>query len=91
MTVRYEDLRTEPGSTLRRIGTELGVNVEQVVDRIENQEAMSTGVGLSGNRMRRGTLEFVFDMSPSPKEGPIKYEKTCELVTYPLRKKYGYT
>ncbi len=54
MTVRHENLRGEPGPTLRRIGAKLGVNVEQVVDRVEKQEAMSTGVGLSGNRMRRG-------------------------------------
>ena len=90
MTVRYEDLRKETGRTLREIGDRLKIDVEGVVEYVEKQEPMSTGIGLSGNRMRRGNLKFVFNRSRSKREWPDKYEKMCKFLTYPLRKKYGY-
>lgn len=90
MTVRYEDLRREPGRTLERIGDRLGIDVGKVVENVEQRVPMSTGIGLNGNRMRRGSREFVFDPGPSQREWPSRYERMCRLVTYPLRRKYGY-
>jgi len=90
MTVRYEDLRREPGRTLERIGDRLGVDVTEVVENIERRVPMNTGIGLNGNRMRRGSCEFVFDPGPSQREWPTGYERMCRFVTYPLRRKYGY-
>ena len=90
MTVRYEDLRRKPGRTLERIGDRLGIDVAGVVENTERRVPMSTGIGLNGNRMRRGSCEFVFDPGSSQREWPSGYEKMCRLVTYPLLKKYGY-
>ncbi len=91
MTVKYEDIRREPGRTLWRIGDRLGIDVGKVVENIEQRVPMSTGIGLNGNRTWRENLEFVFDISPGQRELLGMYEMMCKILTYPLRKKYGYS
>lgn len=89
-TVRLEDLKDAPAETLRIIGRRIGVDVEEVVRKVENGVPMSTGIGLRGNRMRRSNTEFVFDPSDSTRELPVSYSILCRAITSPLRVLYGY-
>jgi hypothetical protein len=89
-TIRLEDLKEAPAETLRIIGGQIGVDVEDVVRKVENGIPMSTGVGLRGNRMRRSSTEFVFDPSDSIRELPVSYGVLCRAITSPLRVLYGY-
>lgn len=89
-TIRLEDLKDAPADTLRLVGSRIGVNVEDVVQKMEEGEAMSTGVGLRGNRMRRRSTEFVFEPSSSDRKVPASYRMMCRAMTFPLRSLYGY-
>jgi hypothetical protein len=90
ITVRYESLKSDPEGTLERIASEVPIDFDGVYRKIENEVPMSTGIGLSGNRMRRGNDEFVFETGRRNRELPYFYKKFCSLITYPLRKTYGY-
>ena len=89
-TIRLEDLQDAPADTLRTVGRRIGVDVEDVVQKVEMGKTMSTGVGLRGNRMRRQSPEFVFEPSPSARAMPVSYRALCRALTYPVRTLYGY-
>jgi len=52
LMVRYEDLVEAPAETLSRIGTYLGVDLSEEVDRLAREESVSHAHQITGNRMR---------------------------------------
>ena len=53
LTVRYEDVCSSPSEELARIGDFVGINMEDVIARVEAGESLSIGHNIGGNAMRR--------------------------------------
>jgi hypothetical protein len=90
LLVRYEDLCKHPGKELLRIGRYLGVNLSEVVDKIEKGEPFAVGHGLAGNRIRRQG-DVVFDSSTGGKRIlPRRYAFLVWIFCWPLLLRYRY-
>jgi len=52
MGVRYEELTADPRRTLGRIGDLIGCELRELADKVEQDQALSVGHTIAGNRMR---------------------------------------
>lgn len=52
IVLKYEDLIVKPINVLNYIGTELGIDVREVQEKIRSDEALDTGFLFDGNRIR---------------------------------------
>ena len=90
LRVRYEDLATEPVSELRRIGRFAGLDVADLLRRVEADEPLVVGHNVAGNRLRfreeiRIRPDFVWRERMS---APLRWTLTAQL--WPLLLRYGY-
>ena len=52
LRVRDEDLRDRPAAEMRRLGAALGIDLDDVVQRLESGQSFPTGHMLGGNDVR---------------------------------------
>jgi hypothetical protein len=92
LRVRYEDLRDEPARELRRIGSALGLPVEDVAQRLERGEAFAVGHNIGGNQIREGarTIRFEPGKEESRRRLPRGIEIMTVLLCWPLMLRYRY-
>jgi hypothetical protein len=91
LQLRYEDLRDQPVTAVRRIGTTFGLPVADVIEMIEQGEAFPVGHNVGGNHIRReGAVRF----DPQAEHLRPPLPRWAELVTialcWPLMRRYGY-
>lgn len=89
LSVRYEDLVSDCSSVLEGIGNFLKIDVSSVAAQVTAGEPISTGHGISGNRLRR---ESAIRMKPdvgSERRWSVLLGFVA-IVTWPLARKYGY-
>jgi Sulfotransferase family len=90
LRVRYEELRDRPVETVTRLGTELGVSLDGVAERLARDEGFAVGHNLGGNDIR---LEGVvrFDQRRERRYGASPgWISAVLLLCWPLMPRYGY-
>ena len=90
LLVRYEDLVTEPNETLQHLASFLGVTAPEVLVQ-DGCIRLETSHTVSGNpsRFQSGLVPLKPDNAWKDELGsPLR--KIVELVTWPLRNRYGY-
>jgi hypothetical protein len=92
LRVRYEDLRNEPAREVRRIGSALGLPVEDVAQRLERGEAFAVGHNIGGNQIREGARTIRFEPGKERSRGrlPRGIEIMTVLLCWPLMLRYRY-
>ena len=89
--LRYEDLRDRPVAEIRRLGTALGLDLEDVVSRFERGEAFPAGHMIGGNDVRlEGKVRFDPGKEASREQLPRLLEGLTVLCCWPLMLRYGY-
>ncbi len=87
--VRYEDLASDPRSSLEEVGRFLGLDMQTVLGKLEGGESFDPGHGVGGNRMRRkGSIRMKFDAEW--KEKLPRSAKAFARIGWPLMRSYGY-
>lgn len=90
LRVRYEDLATDTGSQLRRIGAFAGLELEDLIRTVEEDRPLTVGHNVAGNRLRfQDEIRVRPDFSWRRKMSPVyRWGLTVEL--FPLLMRYGY-
>lgn len=90
LRVRYEDLATDPVGQLRRIGGFAGMELEDLVRKVEADEPLAVGHNVAGNRLRfREEIRIRPDFSWRERmSAPLRWVLTAQL--WPLLLRYGY-
>jgi Sulfotransferase family len=90
LRLRYEDLRDCPAETVSWLGTELGLPLGDVVERLARDEEFAVGHNVGGNRIRHeGAVRF--DPSKECRNTcPSGWIKAALLLCWPLMPRYGY-
>lgn len=90
MTVRYEDLCTNPRETLRKIGDRLGIDTSALAEKLETNAPLNIDHVIGGNPMRmHGTFIFKSDFKWKEKL-PKRVAFVTNLITFPYQKLHGY-
>lgn len=87
--LRYEDLVTRPRDQLDRVGSLTGLDFADVAERLVSGQELPRGHGLSGNRMRRGSLVTLRPDHEWRSSAPRSVLLAATL-TSPLARRYGY-
>lgn len=90
LRLRYEDLATDPAGQVRRIGRFAGLDLEDLVAKVEADEPLEVGHNVAGNRLRfRDEIRIRPDFSWRERMSrPLRWALTAEL--WPLLLRYGY-
>jgi Sulfotransferase family len=89
--LRYEDLRDRPVAEIRRLGAALGLDLEDVVLRLERGETFPIGHMIGGNDVRlEGQVRFDPQKEASREQLPRPLEWLAVLCCWPLMLRYGY-
>lgn len=90
LRVRYEDLVGDPPGALRRIGAFAGLDLEDLVRKVEADEPLEVGHNVAGNRLRfRDSIQIRPDFSwRNRMSALLRWTLTAEL--WPLLLRYGY-
>lgn len=89
LSVRYEDLVSDRERRFEEIGNFLKIEVSPVAERVTAGEAIATGHGISGNRLRR---QPAITMNPDVRSEQewSGLLRCVALITWPLARNYGY-
>lgn len=89
--IRHEDIISNPGGELRRLGNFLDLDLTPVIEKIISGEALSAGHIVGGNRMARaGTIRI--KANHSWKDGMSNWKQVgIWLVMWPLMKSFHYS
>jgi hypothetical protein len=90
LRLRYEDLRDCPAETVRWLGTELGLPLGDVAERLARGEEFTVGHNVGGNSIRH--QESVrFDPGRGRRHGSLPNSiAVALLLCWPLMPRYGY-
>lgn len=89
--LRYEDLRDDPSGAIRRLGAQLGLDLEDVVRRLEQDETFPIGHMVGGNDVRlEGKVRFDPSKERRREQLPRHLEWTVLTCCWPLMLRYGY-
>ena len=91
LRVRYEDLRSDPAGTLRRIGATFGLPLEDVARMVERGEPVPVGHNVGGNHVRyEGRVRFDAAAERARPPLPRWAEAATLALCWPLMRRYGY-
>jgi Sulfotransferase family len=91
LKLRYEDLRADPASALRRIEAAFGLPLADVVAKIAADEAFPVGHNVGGNHIRHeGAVRFNPRAEKERPPLPRWTEALTFLLCWPLMRRYGY-
>lgn len=91
LVLRYEDLRDDPVSALRRIGEAFGLDLSAVIDQVRAETALSAGHVIGGNGIRlEPGLRFDAAKERSRPQLPRWLELTTLALCWPMMRSYGY-
>ncbi len=88
--VRYEDLAATPLDELRRIGDELGLQLDDLLEKLAHDEPLAIGHNVGGNQIR---LDHEVTFRPekgSAHDLPFWLEMMVLALCWPLMLAYGY-
>ena len=89
--LRYEDFRDRPADELRRLGRALGLDLGDVVERLERGETFPVGHMIGGNDVRlEGKVRFDPGKEKRRERLPVAIEVLTVLLCWPLMLRYGY-
>ncbi len=89
--VRYEELVSEPLSTLARLGSVIGLDVGSRMEHLLGGAPLSPGHGVSGNRMRRGgATRLVLKPDVEWRTLLPRQARLLALCAWPLLLRYEY-
>lgn len=90
LRVRYEDLVTDAPGQLRRVGEFAGLDLDDLIGRVESGRALTTGHEVAGNRLRfQEEVRIRPDLSWTS-EMPALYRWGLATELWPLLLRYGY-
>lgn len=90
VTIRYEDICTDPEKTLKIIGDRLDVDTKEIASRIENGVPFDINHVIGGNHMRmKGNFVFQRDFKWK-EEMPKRYSSAINIITFPYQKIHSY-
>jgi hypothetical protein len=90
LRVRYEDLCAAPRTVLERIGDFVGLDLSEVIGRIEDGASLEVGHNVGGNRVRfQRRLVFTPDEEWRDRL-PAAYRRAARAATWPLCRRFGY-
>lgn len=89
--IRYEDLRDDPASVIRRLSRELGLDFEDVIERIDRGETFDTGHMMGGNPVRTEGKVAFDPGKEKARERPAFLSWIAIGVCWPLMLRYGYS
>ena len=83
LTIRYEDLCAQPRRELGKLGAFLGVDLSALAAKIEQQQPLTIGHNIGGNKMR---FQQQFTFTPDHKKKPVglAYRLLALLVNGPF-------
>jgi hypothetical protein len=83
LTIRYEDLCVQPRQELEKLGVFLGVDLSALAAKIEQQQPLTIGHNIGGNKMR---FQRQFTFTPDHDKKPVKlaYRLLALLVNGPF-------
>lgn len=90
LRVRYEDLATAPAAELRRVGAFAGLELDDLIAKVEADAPLAVGHNVAGNRLRfRDEIRIRPDFSwREAMPAPYRWALTAGLA--PLLLRYGY-
>ena len=89
--LRYEDIRDRPAAELRRLGQRLGLDLGDVVLRLERGDSFPVGHMIGGNDVRlEGKVRFDPGKEGRRERLPVAIEALTVLLCWPLMLRYGY-
>ncbi len=83
LTIRYEDLCVQPRQELEKLGVFLGVDLSALAAKIEQQQPLTIGHNIGGNRMRF-QQQFIFAPDHHKKPVRLAYRLLALLVNGPF-------
>lgn len=90
ITIRYEDLSSDPSASLVRIGKLLQLDFDDVIRAVTNDAPVEIGHTVAGNRMRMsGRVRFRPDMEWHRMLSAAD-QRCCWAITGWLMRRYGY-
>lgn len=89
LRLRYEDLVTNPRDRLSGLGDWLGLRLDEVCERLENEGTFEGGHGIAGNRMRKGG-SIVMREDQEWRTRLPRYARMLSVVAGPQMRRYGY-
>lgn len=91
LRVRYEDLRDRPVDELRRLGVALGLDLSDVIARVEQGATFESGHMAGGNPVRHeGAVRFEAGRERTRERPPQALLVLTSLLCWPLMLRYGY-
>jgi hypothetical protein len=91
LQLRYEDLRADPTGSVRRIGAAFGLDLEDVVGKLEQGQAFPVGHNVGGNHIRtEGAVRFNPKAEKERPPLPRWMEALTLTLCWPLMRRYGY-
>jgi hypothetical protein len=89
--IRYEDLCRDPAGTIAAIGERFGLNVADILAKLEQRETFEIGHNVGGNPIRHATT---VQLDPSFERSRPTLPPWADLMTlmlcWPLMRRYGY-
>lgn len=90
--LRYEDIRDRPADELHRLGRALGLDLDDVVARLESGQTFPVGHMIGGNDVRlEGKVRFDPGKEKRRERLPVAIEALTVLLCWPLMLRYGYS
>jgi hypothetical protein len=83
-TIWFEDLLGQPRAEILRLGEAAGMDVSEVIRRLDAGEPFQVGHNIGGNRIRH-QRELTF--RPDPEQGrdlPLRYRALANLICWPV-------
>jgi len=90
LTLRYEDLTTDPHKALDTISSFIGINLQPVSARLNKGDPIPPGHGLAGNWQRTVGYEHIIPDRRWEERLP-SLDRLIALASWPLAHRYGYS
>lgn len=91
MTVRYEDLSSNPEMELKKIERFVDTDLSDSIRSIKNRQELTIGHLIAGNQIRNArAIVFNPEATHAKPEIPRRYHYPLRILTYPVRLFYGY-
>lgn len=90
LTVRYEDLVENPVAQLMRIQNHIGVDLSDVISKIQTDQDLEIGHNLGGNRFRFDKKFKVQPKKSVQRKLPTVFSITTKIINLPFMLYYSY-
>jgi len=90
LTVRYEDLVSQPAVEIERIGEFVDIDVSSLLRKIENHEDLEAGHNVGGNRLRFNRKIRIQPDWEWARSMPRSTRLVINALAWPMLKHFGY-